>query len=188
MRKKWALIASRGSSSTFVARDEMKMAPSLSMVLALCFSARASAKGCPSLSVFEGLMEKSAEGRKLSMMGGMSAWVTLPEKLGRSKRDDPRKAFEERLGADALLTIEKAVRMDFLDLQSEGSNVAADYPTVCQFKTQVVAGTNYDLLVSAGDMIWEVRMFQPLPHTGEPTMITEFERITEITTWWAESE
>ena len=169
--------------NTAVARDEMKMAPSLSMVLALCFSARASAKGCPSLSVFEGLMEKSAEGRKLSMMGGMSAWVTLPEKRDDawvvSKRDDPRKAFEERLGADALLTIEKAVRMDFLDLQSEGSNVAADYPTVCQFKTQVVAGTNYELLVNAGEMLYHIKMFQPLPQTGDPATITPFVRLTD---------
>ena len=165
--------------NTAVARDEMKMAPSLSMVLALCFSARASAKGCPSLSVFEGLMEKSAEGRKLSMMGGMSAWVTLPEKLLKRKRDDPRKAFEERLGADALLTIEKAVRMDFLDLQSEGSNVAADYPTVCQFKTQVVAGTNYELLVNAGEMLYHIKMFQPLPQTGDPATITSFVRLTD---------
>lgn len=176
-------LSSSGSSSTAVARDEMKMAPSLSMLLALCFSARASAKGCPSLSVFEDLMEKSAEGRKLSMMGGMSAWVTLPEKQGDawvvSKRDDPRKAFEERLGADALLTIEKAVRMDFLDLQSEGSNVAADYPTVCQFKTQVVAGTNYELLVNAGEMLYHIKMFQPLPQTGDPATITSFVRLTD---------
>ncbi|KAH8048820.1 hypothetical protein JL722_12283 [Aureococcus anophagefferens] len=114
--------------------------------------------------------------RRALRMGGFSEWsLSTP-------------AFEQQLGDDALLTLEKRVRADFLDMQSEGANVYADYPKVCQYRRQVVAGTNYDLLVSAGDMIWEVRMFQPLPHTGEPTMITEFERITEITTWWAESE
>ena len=114
--------------------------------------------------------------RRALRMGGFSEWsLSTP-------------AFEQQLGDDALLTLEKRVRADFLDMQSEGANVYADYPKVCQYRRQVVAGTNYDLLVSAGDMIWEVRMFQPLPHTGEPTMITEFERITEITTWWAENE
>ena len=102
---------------------------------------------------------------------------------------DPRRA-PEGSGARLLREVRGAerVRADFLDMQSEGANVYADFPKVCQYRRQVVAGTNYDLLVSAGDMIWEVRMLQPLPHTGEPTMITEFERITEITTWWAESE
>ena len=132
---------------------------------------------CPT-ELKTGGMTLNPEGseRRALRMGGCSEWALSTP------------AFEQQLGDDALLTLEKRVRADFLDMQSEGANVYADFPKVCQYRRQVVAGTNYDLLVSAGDMIWEVRMFQPLPHTGKLTMITEFERITEITTWWAESE
>ena len=41
------------------------------------------------------------------------------------------------------------------------------------FKSQVVAGTNFLVDVKADDKNVQVKIFRPLPHTGEPAQLTE---------------
>ncbi len=40
------------------------------------------------------------------------------------------------------------------------------------FTTQVVAGTNYLIEVAAGEEIYHVKIYQPLPHTGAPAEVS----------------
>lgn len=104
------------------------------------------------------------EQRKLMMMGGFTGW----------KQSTP--SFEAEIRA-TLVDLEQRVAADFAAMKSTGLDVAAASPEICQYKSQVVAGTNYDLMVSAGDMTYAVRVFKPLPYTREPPRITSFERL-----------
>ena len=38
---------------------------------------------------------------------------------------------------------------------------------------QVVAGMNYKLKLAVGDEYWHCTVYKPLPHTGEPAVVTE---------------
>lgn len=42
---------------------------------------------------------------------------------------------------------------------------------LCYYSMQVVAGLNYKLVVDAADSLYEVRVYKPLPYTGEPARV-----------------
>ena len=44
---------------------------------------------------------------------------------------------------------------------------------VVHYKTQVVAGTNYLVKVKAGDSHLHLKIYQPLPHTGQGPSLSE---------------
>ena len=98
------------------------------------------------------------------MMGGFTQW----------RASDA--AFEEEIRA-TLVDLERRVADDFVALQATGLDVAAAAPEICRYKSQVVAGVNYDVMVSAGDYTYAVRIYKPLPYTREPPRITAFERL-----------
>ena len=43
------------------------------------------------------------------------------------------------------------------------------------FKSQVVAGTNFMIKASSGDDYVHIKVFRPLPHTGQPASLTHAE-------------
>lgn len=51
-----------------------------------------------------------------------------------------------------------------------------DTYTPVSYKTQVVAGTNYFVKVNAGDEHLHLRIFAPLPHTGNPKELADLQR------------
>ena len=50
-------------------------------------------------------------------------------------------------------------------------------PITCQYRQQVVAGMNYEVIVSAGDRTWMAKIYQPLPYTKQPATVTSFEQL-----------
>ena len=114
---------------------------------------------CPGFDV----NDADAASATRQLMGGYTEW----------RASDA--AFEKRIGA-TLEDLEQRVKSDFAELS--GSDVA--YPsktTICQYRSQVVAGTNYNVLVSAGEMTYSVKIYEPLPYTKLPAKITSFERL-----------
>merc|ERR1712126_478792 len=49
------------------------------------------------------------------------------------------------------------------------------------YKTQVVAGTNYFMKVKVGETVIHARVFEPLPHTGQPAELHSIEAGDHIT-------
>ncbi|CAE7547072.1 Cstb, partial [Symbiodinium sp. KB8] len=47
---------------------------------------------------------------------------------------------------------------------------------IIEFKSQVVAGTNYELKAKVDGVAYNIKAFAPLPHTGEPISISSAEK------------
>mmetsp|Transcript_8395 Transcript_8395/g.16717 ORF Transcript_8395/g.16717 Transcript_8395/m.16717 type:complete len:96 (-) Transcript_8395:2393-2680(-) len=42
------------------------------------------------------------------------------------------------------------------------------------YKSQVVAGTNFDIKVNVGHEFIHIRVYRPLPHTGQPNQLSQY--------------
>merc|ERR1712060_85116 len=57
--------------------------------------------------------------------------------------------------------------------------VSADSLTICSYQQQIVAGTNYKVVMSTkedSDNYWVVTIFAALPHTGEAPVVKRIEK------------
>nr|AEF33385.1 cystatin B-like protein [Crassostrea ariakensis] len=61
------------------------------------------------------------------------------------------------------------------DVETNVGNKLDTYDAV-SYKTQIVAGTNYFVKVNAGDEYLHLRIFAPLPCTGDPKELTDLQR------------
>mmetsp|Transcript_19585 Transcript_19585/g.58246 ORF Transcript_19585/g.58246 Transcript_19585/m.58246 type:complete len:153 (+) Transcript_19585:20-478(+) len=132
------------------------------MLKALCaFLALGAAQAaCPALDA-----EANSE-RKLTgtMAGGFGEWQAVDA------------ALEAEL-AEAVEDVRARVAAEFAAEQARGSNVAAEEVELCRYKSQVVAGVNYRVVVSAGSYLWEAKIYKPLPYTKKAPTVTSFERL-----------
>ena len=79
--------------------------------------------------------------------------------------------------------VEKEITAEHVELMNshrddaEGSNGKAFSEwTLVSVTSQVVAGTNFDFTINCGDGVTgKMRVFRPLPHTGNPTKMSSFE-------------
>jgi cystatin-A/B len=64
--------------------------------------------------------------------------------------------------------------IDGLHQQIKSQAGGAEYPHLkaVSYRTQVVAGTNYLVKVDGGHEHLHVKIYEPLPHTGEPAKVS----------------
>jgi hypothetical protein len=71
--------------------------------------------------------------------------------------------------------IQQLVNKHHDEILSKVGLASGQHIKVISYKSQVVAGTNYDVKVEIGSHHYTVRIFEGLPHTGGHTEVTSVE-------------